>query len=319
MSHIPVMLKEVLSFSKPVEGAIVVDCTFGAGGYARAFLEAGARQVIAIDRDPHVLDIASALALEFQERLEFHNIPNSQIKEAAKQRLVDVIVYDLGVSSMQIDEANRGFSFLQDGPLDMRMDGGKGALCAADIVNGYEEKELTNLIFEYGDERKSRLIARKICEYRQNKEFSSTKELADLISKTLGGHRGEIHPATRTFQALRIAVNSELQELRSSLQDSAEILKPGGKIVVVSFHSGEDKIVKNIFQQWSGKPTNTHYDAFAYLAPPTTQTITKFFAPLHKKVIVPSEHEVRNNIRARSAKLRAIQKIALQTDEIIKD
>ncbi len=309
MLHIPVMLREVMHFAAPIDNGVVVDCTFGAGGYAGAFLAAGAKQVIALDRDPNVASIAAKLSEENDGKLVFHNTPNANLQEVLGQTQVDVVVYDLGVSSMQLDNAQRGFSFLHDGLLDMRMDGDNGEMSAQYVVNNYSEMELAKVIFEYGDERKSRHIARKICQYRAGKIVTTTRELADIVISAVGPHKGDIHPATRTFQALRMEVNAELQQLKQSLLAAHTVVKPGGRIVVVSFHSGEDSIVKSLFHSWCGKVKSQEYVS-PLLRHLTHENIPdKTFMPLHKKVVLPSVEEVAVNPRARSAKLRAVQKL----------
>jgi 16S rRNA (cytosine1402-N4)-methyltransferase len=217
---------------------------------------------------------------------------------------IDGIVYDIGVSSMQIDTPSRGFSFQLEGPLDMRMDQRDGA-SAYDVVNNYPEAELARVIYEYGDERKSRMIAREIIAARNIKPVETTIELVRIIQKAVGSYRDEINPATRTFQALRIEVNKELEQLKSSLQAAKSLLRLGGRMVVVSFHSGEDKIVKSLFNDWCGKKANLN----KYLPEQALDRVAPQFKFLQKSVVTASEVEVMNNPRARSARLRAIEKL----------
>lgn len=243
MSHYPVMLNEVLAALSPVDGAIYVDGTFGAGGYTRAILDAANCTVIAIDRDPDAKTRAAEIAKDYDGRLIFLRGCFGDIEQLlrdAKIEKVDGFVLDLGVSSFQLDEADRGFSFRFDAPLDMRMDPENGQ-SAADIVNDTDETELANLIYKYGDERKSRRIAHKIAEARREAPIETTAQLADLVRSCLPYPKhGEIDNATRTFQAIRIAVNDELGELERALDSAENVLKPDGNMVVVSFHSPEE-------------------------------------------------------------------------------
>lgn len=306
MQHTPVLIEEVIKFLKPESGGIYVDCTFGAGGYSREILRAGADRLIAFDRDQNVVPIADKFLLEYGPKFEFHNLPNSNIGGAlnALAGQIDGIVYDIGVSSMQIDAPERGFSFQAEGPLDMRMDQREG-ISAYDVVNSYPEVELARVIYEYGDERKSRAIAREIVAARTVEPIETTTELVRVIQKAMGSYRDEINPATRTFQALRIEVNKELEQLKSSLQAAKNLLKIGGRMVVVSFHSGEDKIVKSLFNDWCGKKANLN----KYLPASALNHATPEFKFLQKGIVIASEIEVKSNPRARSARLRAIEKL----------
>ncbi len=306
MSHIPVLLDEVVKYLKPELGGIYVDCTFGAGGYSEKILQMGAGKLIAFDRDESVLPIAHKFAKKYGNKFEFHNVANSKIGEvlAPLSGKIDGIVYDIGVSSMQIDTAERGFSFQENGPLDMRMDRREG-LSAYDVVNNYPEEELARVIYEYGDERKSRSIAREIVEARSIAPITTTVELVRLILKAVGFYKDDISPATRTFQALRIEVNKELEQLKNSLHAAKSLLKVEGRMVVVSFHSGEDKIVKSLFNDWCGKRSNLN----KYLPEQKSDFQSPQFKFLHKGVIVASDAEVKANPRARSARLRAIEKL----------
>lgn len=302
MSHYPVMLPEVLDALQPAAGEIYVDGTFGAGGYTRAMLDEADCTVIAIDRDPDAKARAKTLSAKYGDRLVFIHGCFGDVADllaAAGFKKIDGFVLDLGVSSMQLDEADRGFSFRADGPLDMRMDNSQGST-AADIVNGYDEKELADLIYTYGEERHSRRIAKKIVERRREKKFETTADLAATVREVLPKARhDEIDPATRTFQALRIAVNDELGELERALAASESILNPGGRMVVVSFHSLEDGAVKKFFRAKSGNdPQGSRY------LPDAGKKDAAIFDLSSKKAVKPSDKETHENPRSRSARLR---------------
>lgn len=299
-SHIPVLLDEVIRNLDVGPGDTVVDGTFGAGGYSRAILETGAR-VVAFDRDPTVRRFAEGLSAD---RFRLVEGVFSRMDDELGEATVDGVALDLGVSSMQIDQAERGFSFMQDGPLDMRM-GGDGPT-AADLVNTAEQEELARMIFVYGEERESRRVARAIVRRREEQPFSRTLELADFVERALGGRRGaKIHPATRTFQGLRIAVNEELAELEAGLVAAERTLKTGGRLCVVTFHSLEDRIVKSFLSTRSGRvPGGSRY------APPVVQDAAPSFRLIFNGAQASSDAEARANPRARSAKLRA----AVRTD-----
>ncbi|MGV3650323.1 MAG: 16S rRNA (cytosine(1402)-N(4))-methyltransferase RsmH, partial [Devosia sp.] len=253
--HVPVLLAEVLEALAPLDGARILDGTFGAGGYSRALLTAGA-SVVAIDRDPNVLPHAERLKALHPDRFTFVPGQFSELDTLAG-RPVDGVVLDIGVSSMQLDQAVRGFSFLRDGPLDMRMSGQGES--AADLVNTLSEARLTDLLFAYGEERKARRIATAIVAARAEKPLSTTAELARLIETVIGRKPGEMHPATRSFQALRIAVNGELHELVAGLFASERLLAAGGRLAVVSFHSLEDRIVKRFLDAEKSDPTPSRH------------------------------------------------------------
>ena len=300
--HFPVMLPEVLSVLMPKDGEVYVDGTFGAGGYTRAFLEAADCTVIAIDRDPAALSRANDLKAEFGERLIFIQGRFGDaldLVNAAGYKQVDGFVLDVGVSSMQFDEANRGFSFRFEAPLDMRMDTSSGQT-AADLVNTMEEEDLANLIYKYGDERKSRYIARRVVEERAKGPIETTIQLADMIRDVVfKSPKDKIDPATRTFQALRIAVNDELGELERGLSAAENLLKDGGRLVVVSFHSLEDGIVKSFLYERAGKtPAPSKY------LPVGPQGADPSFVLSPKKPLDPSVAETSQNPRSRSARLR---------------
>ena len=296
--HIPVMLNEVLEYLNPKDDEIFVDCTFGAGGYARKILEKANCKLIGIDRDESVKIFADDVKTKFGDRFEFYNDKYSNIEKILDGRKVDGIVLDVGVSSMQVDNCDRGFSFQKNSKLDMRM--GNNSTSAYEIINNTPEEELANIIYNYGDEVKSRHIAKKIVELRKIKPIETTFELAGIVRSFYTGKRGKIDPATKTFQAIRIAVNDELNELRKILEISKKVLKKDGRLVVVCFHSLEDKIVKDFVKQETNKgKKNDKY---------SKNIIKADFELLTKKAIAPDNREVQNNIRSRSAKLRALKK-----------
>lgn len=299
--HAPVLIAEVIEALSPKAGETMIDATFGAGGYTRAILSTGA-EVIALDRDPTVQPHADAVAKDFPGKFTLVRTPFSGLADAfaesGKPRL-DGAVFDIGVSSMQLDQAERGFSFMRDGPLDMRMsDEGE---TAADIVNTYEHGPLAHLIKLYGEERQSGRIATAILRRRQTQAFTRTLDLAEVVEKALGGRRGApTHPATRTFQALRIAVNDELGELEAGLAAAEASLSPGGRLAVVTFHSLEDRIVKAFFTERSGNaPGGSRH------APVAVETRKPSFTLPFKGAREAGEEELAANPRARSARLRA--------------
>ncbi len=291
--HVPVLLAEVLEALAPLDGARILDGTFGAGGYSRALLEAGAN-VVALDRDPNVIPFAEKLRAEFPGRFSFVAGTFSQLDELAGGP-VDGVVLDIGVSSMQLDEAERGFSFMREGPLDMRMS--SEGVSAADLVNTLEEAELANLLFAFGEERKSRRIAHGLVMARGTRPITTTTELARLIERSIGRKPGEAHPATRSFQALRIAVNGELDELVEALFASERLLAPGGRLAVVTFHSLEDRIVKRFFAPEKSGPTQSRHLPQIARAPLGWEQVGK--------AIKASAAETDRNPRSRSATLRS--------------
>ncbi|MFD0987749.1 16S rRNA (cytosine(1402)-N(4))-methyltransferase RsmH [Methyloligella solikamskensis] len=301
--HIPVMLSEVIENLHPTSGETIIDGTFGAGGYTRAILEAADCNVVAIDRDPRAIAGGEALAEEFPDKLKLtlgRFAEMEQIAEALDIEAVNGIVLDLGVSSMQLDEAERGFSFMQDGPLDMRM--GASGPTAAEIVNERPEKEIADILFQLGEERRSRAIAKAIVAARAEAPIERTGQLADLVEKVLGRKRDEAkHPATRTFQALRLYLNAELAELAEGLSAAERLLAPGGRLVVVTFHSLEDRIAKRFFASRS-KPEpkgSRHMPDSGERGPAPS------FELPSRKPIGPSKQEIQGNPRSRSARLRA--------------
>lgn len=292
--HIPVMLQEVLTALKPQKGEVYVDATFGNGGYTKAILETADCKVIALDRDPTVKVRVNEFKNMYGDRFEFRAGQFGDFADLVPEK-INGAVFDIGVSSMQLDEAERGFSFSKEGALDMRMS--QDGISAKDIVNSYDEEALADLIYQYGEERKSRQIAKRIAEYRQNKKIETTTELAEIIYSVIHKKFGEIDPATRTFQALRIAVNDELGELSRGLSGAANRLQKNGRLVVVDFHSLEDRIVKNFFKENGGKRIRV-----SKYAPELVQD-EHLFAEV-SKVIMPTAEECGKNPRARSAKLR---------------
>ncbi len=305
--HYPVMLEEVLEALSPKAGGVYVDGTFGAGGYSEAILQNDVSMLWAIDRDPSVIETAQKLHKDFPENFQLLSGCFSDMETLLRksgQKYVDGIVLDIGVSSMQLDQAERGFSFLKDGPLDMRM-GGNG-ITAADVVNETEENKLADIIYKYGEERASRRIARAIVNARLEKKFDRTLELSDVIEKAVGGPKyikgkRQIHGATRTFQALRIYVNDELGELIKGLEAAEKMLVPGGRLCVVTFHSLEDRIVKEFFKLRSGDVSHgsRHMPMQAQdISDPT-------FEMLFRGGKKASQQEININVRSRSAKLRA--------------
>jgi 16S rRNA (cytosine1402-N4)-methyltransferase len=297
--HIPVLLNEVVAALEPCAGAIIIDGTFGAGGYSHALLGAGAT-VIGIDRDPDAITAGADLVAASEGRLRLVHAAFSDLDSVADQ--VDGVVLDIGVSSMQIDEAGRGFSFRSDGPLDMRMSQ-RGAT-AADVVNSYKPEDLTRIFGLLGEERHAGRIARMIEKRRMAKPFTRTLELADAIETHVGRHpKDKIHPATRVFQALRIFVNDELGELCKALFAAERVLKPGGRLAVVTFHSLEDRIVKRFIADRGTSPAGSRHL-------PQTQAQVPTFEK-RGGAIAPGEAEIAGNPRSRSAKLR----VAVRTDE----
>jgi 16S rRNA (cytosine1402-N4)-methyltransferase len=300
--HIPVLGAEAVATLSPRDGGIYVDATFGAGGYSQAILDAADTRVIGIDRDRTAIAAGFDLVDRSNGRLtlvedRFSNLAEVCAAQGASR--VDGVVMDVGVSSMQVDEAGRGFSFRLDGPLDMRM--GSDGPTAADVVARASEADLANIIYIFGEERHSRAVARAIVAARKETPIATTRALAEIIAKVVWAKPGEIHPSTRTFQALRIFVNEELDELHLALAAAERVLKPGGRLVVVSFHSLEDRMVKN-FLSSRGKTGggSRHLPEMAQSAPS--------FRILTKRPVTASDDEVRANPRARSAKLRAAER-----------
>lgn len=326
--HIPVLSAEVLENLKPQDGELFIDGTFGAGGYSRAILESANCRVLAFDRDITAVRAAAGLTGEFSGRLTVINKLFGEMEEFARiehtpnnaprieEPFVDGVVLDIGVSSMQLDEAERGFSFQHDGPLDMRMSAPADPLTgaaaetvqsAADFINTADEETIANVIYTYGEEHKSRAIARAIVKARTVAPLTRTTHLAEAVSRVFHGRKIDgRHPATRTFQALRIYVNDELGELARGLSAAERLLKPGGRLVAVTFHSLEDRIVKKFFSSRSGKEIrgSRHFpEQLIKLEQPS-------FRIVNSRPLTPSKGELDLNPRARSARLRA----AIRTD-----
>jgi 16S rRNA (cytosine1402-N4)-methyltransferase len=300
--HVSVLGREAVDMLAPRPGGVYVDATFGAGGYSRALLGVPGTRVIGIDRDRTAIAGGFDLVDSSEGRLtlvqdRFSNL--AAICAAEGFATVDGVVMDVGVSSMQLDEAGRGFSFRLDGPLDMRM--GQDGPTAADVIASAPEAELADIIYIFGEERQSRAVARAIVAARKDAPIATTRALADIVARVVRGKPGDIHPATRTFQALRIFVNQELDELQLALEAAERVLKPGGRLVVVSFHSLEDRIVKN-FLSARGKAGggSRHLPEVRQAAPS--------FRLLTKRPVTPGEQEIAANPRARSAKLRAAER-----------
>jgi len=304
VAHLPVLYKEIIHALQPQRGGRYVDCTLGAGGHARGILEACAPDglLLGLDVDPQALALARETLAPHEQRIRLVQASyvtlSNQLK-AAGWDAVDGIVLDLGSSSMQFDIPSRGFSFLHDGPLDMRF--GPNALqSAADLVNTLDERELADIIFRYGEDRDARRIARAIV---NNRPLHTTRELAAVIEKVSPRRGGRVHPATRTFQALRIAVNGELAAVESVLPQAVAGIKVGGRLAVISFHSLEDRIVKDYFREQSRDLVNPPYERIYEVERKATLKL------IAKKPIVPTDDEIKDNPRARSAKLRVIERV----------
>jgi 16S rRNA (cytosine1402-N4)-methyltransferase len=298
--HVPVLIGPLIAAAAPISG-IWLDGTLGAGGYARALLEAGAAKVIGVDRDPSALEMAAGWAASYGGRVELVEGVFSRLDEYAGD--LDGVVLDLGVSSMQLDQAQRGFSFMRDGPLDMRMS--QGGPTAADLVNTVEEGELADILYLYGEERASRRIAKSIVRRRAELPIVSTLQLAEIVEKCLPRSKpGQAHAATRSFQAIRIAVNDEYGELIGGLEAAERALKPGGALALVTFHSIEDRMVKRFLQDRADGGGGGSRHA------PEQATQPRQFMQVSRKAITADKAELAANPRSRSAKLR----IAIRTD-----
>jgi 16S rRNA (cytosine1402-N4)-methyltransferase len=302
-SHIPVLGTEAVDWLAPRDGGVYLDGTFGGGGYTRDILSRATCRVVALDRDPEAVARGAALAAEFPDRLRVIEARISQIA-ALDLGPLDGAVFDFGVSSYQIDDPARGFSFRQDGPLDMRM--GDTGPSAADLVNTLPEEELADLIYEYGEEKASRKIAKAIVTRRVTQPFVATADLAYVIRGQVRPDKSGIDTATRSFQALRIAVNEELADISAALAQAAALLAPGGRLVAVSFHSLEDRLVKHFMAGATGRgPSVSRHDPAHLLATPARAD----FSLLTKSPVAAGEDEVARNPRARSARLRAMERI----------
>ncbi len=302
MKHYPVMLPEVLTALVPKDGEIYVDGTFGNGGYSEAFLKAANCRVVGLDRDHNVQPRANVLSERYDGRFRWIETPFSKMDEVGLSQ-VDAVVLDIGVSSMQLDQAERGFSFMRSGPLDMRM--GSSGPTAADAVKYLSHGDLARIFQVYGEERRAKRAADFILRAREEGDISTTEALADILEKALG-RSGKIHPATRVFQALRIFINDELGELYRGLCAAEKILKPGGRLIVVTFHSLEDRIVKSFLRRRAGEVSG----GSRYAPEVKFERLAASFKEGKRSVIKPSKDEVAENARSRSAKLR----FALRTD-----
>jgi 16S rRNA (cytosine1402-N4)-methyltransferase len=308
--HVPVLLRPLLAAVAPV-GGIWVDGTFGAGGYARGLLEAGADTVIGIDRDPTVFDMAKAWAEAYGGRLKLVEGTFSELDEIAGGP-VDGVVLDLGVSSMQLDEAERGFSFMRDGPLDMRMS--RSGPSAADLVNTAGEDELADILYHYGEERAARRIARAITRARATAPYETTLQLAETIARQLPRSKpGQSHPATRSFQAIRIAVNDEFGQLVAGLEAAERALKPGGRLAVVTFHSLEDRVVKRYLHLAASEGGGGSRYA------PERAAETPRFTLTPRRAIGPDADELAANPRSRSARLRVATRTDAPADPVARE
>jgi len=311
-----VLLSEVLDALETKDGERYIDATFGAGGYTSAILDSANCRVLALDRDPSAVSAGQTLVTNRGGALELRMAPFATLLDWAQDPETsedfagqfDGVVFDLGVSSMQLDEAERGFSFQADGPLDMRMFSAPGqgvseeGPSAADVVNTFDEAEIADILFQFGEERRSRAIARAIVARRAEKRFARTQELASVVAKVLGSGKPDgRHPATRTFQALRIFVNDELGQLLRGLAGAERVLKPGGRLVVVTFHSLEDRIVKRFLASRGGKAEK----ASRHLPQASGQTRSPSFRIVNPRPLTSSKGETQVNPRARSARLRA--------------
>ncbi len=300
--HVPVLLREAMEYLSPRPGGVYVDATFGAGGYARAILDVPETRLFAIDRDPAAIAGGRALAEDHPGRLILLHGRFSDMERLLADHdvtAVDGVVMDLGVSSMQLDEADRGFSFMREGPLDMRMEG--EGLSAAQVLNTFREEDIADILKTYGEERRARPLARAIVRRRKERPFTTTFDLVEVAESVLGRPRpGRKHPATRAFQALRIFVNRELEEVARGLLAAERLLKPGGRLVVVSFHSLEDRIVKRFFAARTGRG-----QAASRRLPHEPEPPAPSFVDVAPGGAAPSQEEVACNPRARSARLRA--------------
>lgn len=305
--HIPVLYREAIESLLPGDGSTYVDCTVGAGGHARGLLDASGpnSRLLGLDADPDDLAVAAESLASFGDRVKLVNANFSSLETVAAEAgfvPADGVLFDLGLSSIQLDRSLRGFSFQREAPLDMRFDPSQG-ITAADIVNGEGEAEIRKMLYEFGDERYAPGIARAIVKRRSTRRIETTKDLADIIVGLLGPRRSGVHSATKTFQALRIAVNRELESLREALPQALSILRSGGRLAVISFHSLEDRIVKDFMRR----------EASTCICPPGLPVCVcgkqASLRIVHRKPVTPGEDELARNPRARSAKLRVAEKI----------
>lgn len=296
--HKPVLLEEAVKILSPRDGKTYLDCTFGGGGHTRRILESADCKVVSLDRDPAAIERAKAVSADYPDRFEFRPLAFSDLDMLGGESFAGIL-FDFGVSSFQLDTPERGFSFMREGPLDMRMDTTKG-FTAREYIESADESELVEILREYGEEPRARKIARAIIAAREADKISTTAELAKAIAEAAPSHE-RIHPATRAFQALRIKVNDELGEIERALPKAFAALESGGVMATISFHSLEDRIVKKFFKKAAGRPEDRFDTSFV-------QDRVKLAELLTRKPILPSEEETANNPRSRSAKLRAIRK-----------
>ena len=296
--HKPVLLEEAVKILSPRDGKTYLDCTFGGGGHTRRILESADCKVVSLDRDPAAIERAKAVSADYPDRFEFRPLAFSDLDMLGDESFAGIL-FDFGVSSFQLDTPERGFSFMREGPLDMRMDTTKG-FTAREYIESADESELVEILREYGEEPRARKIARAIIAAREAGKISTTAELAKAIAEAAPSHE-RIHPATRAFQALRIKVNDELGEIERALPKAFAALESGGVMAAISFHSLEDRIVKKFFKKAAGRPEDRFDTSFV-------QDRVKLAELLTRKPILPSDEETANNPRSRSAKLRAIRK-----------
>ncbi len=316
MNHQPVMLPEAVAALDLGAGKRFVDCTFGAGGYSKAILDVAGTELLALDRDPNVIQNADSLRAAYPDRFFFRQATFSDLRAALQDQgwdKVDGIVLDVGVSSMQIDQAERGFSFLRDGPLDMRMS--QTGISAADVVNQMDGQDLIRIFRVYGEEKRARRAAEAILAARQDAPFRTTGQLADVLESALGPKKSRIHPATKVFQAWRIFVNDELGELARLLVVAESMLRPMGRLVVVAFHSLEDRLVKTFLRTCAEAPSIGSRHAPASAEP----SFVPSFTLIKRKVILPSDAEIASNVRARSARLRWAQRTDAAPFDVLPD
>lgn len=305
-AHRSVMLNEVIRYLMPKDGEHILDCTFGAGGYSRGILDSVNCHITALDQDPDVQLYADALSNKYKHRFNFIHTNFADVLDKLVGISFDGIVMDLGVSSMQLDQADRGFAFMHDGPLDMRMN--KQGETAANFVNGASEKEIANVIYRYGDENASRKIAKNIVAQRVITPITTTKQLADIVRKSIGFRKGKIDNATKTFQAIRIYINNELKYLEMFLDKVQEMLANNGRLVIISFHALEDRIIKKFFiDNAIHQKARSKY--FKYSQHQSVESSYGWLKILTKKPISPSLDEIKLNYRCRSGKLRAMVKV----------
>lgn len=302
-SHYPVLLNEVIEYLALKNGETYLDCTFGAGGYTKAILNGANCSVVALDQDPTVSVFVEEVEREFGDRFNFVQTNFSEARDRLGDRKFNGIVLDLGISSMQVDSAERGFSFMKDGPLDMRM--GNTGLSAKDFIASATETEISDVIYKYGEEVQSRQIAKGIVEAREVAPITTTLQLASIVRGAMHFRKAKIDPATKTFQAIRIYINKELESLEKFLSQMKDLLVPGGRVLVVSFHSLEDSIVKYFIKEHAPKKVARS----KYAKDKRVLEEGKWLEFIAKKPVLPSKAEVKANPRSRSARLRVAKKI----------